>query len=161
MKNFIQSFSNRFFIQKFFFVAFIFLIFFVFLFTKDSGLILYKKVNVRYHNKVFSTLVADTPQKQSRGLAVRSSMNDNEAMLFVFQESGIYPFWMKDMKFPIDILWLDKNKKIVFIKEHARPEEYPMTYTPDRESRYVLELVDGFVEKNNVKVGDIFKWDDL
>ncbi len=161
MINFIQRIQEKFFIRKVLFVAFIFFLFFFFLLMKDGGIKSYKRVKVKYRNKTFSTLVADTPQKQSRGLAVRSSMNNNEAMLFVFPQSRIYPFWMKDMKFPIDILWLDNHKKVVFIKEHAQPEEYPMSYTPDRESRYVLEFVDGFVEKNKVKVGDRFEWDDI
>ena len=159
MRNFIQRFQRVFLVRNiliFIIIAF----FFSFFLYRGNEEASYKKIPISYRNKNISAFIADTPQKQRRGLAVRSSIGDNEAMLFVFPRSDIYPFWMKDMQFPIDIVWLDADKKVVFIKEHAQPKDFPETYTPNRRARYVIEFVDGFVEKNNVQVGDEFKWDE-
>ena len=53
-----------------------------------------------------------------QGLAVKNQLKENEAMLFVFEKPGKHSFWMKDMKFPIDIIWLDSTGKIVHIEEN-------------------------------------------
>ena len=75
-------------------------------------------------------------------------------MLFVFDKPGQYPFWMKDMNFAIDIIWIGEDLRVVYIKKDARPELYPETYTPTENAKYVLEVPAGFSEKNNLKVGD-------
>jgi hypothetical protein len=64
-------------------------------------------------------------------------------------------FWMKDMKFAIDVIWLNENKEIIDIKKGLDPcvSNCPVYY-PDRESKYVLETVSGFADKQNLKVGD-------
>ena len=98
--------------------------------------------------------LALTPANQARGLSVRESLRANEGMLFIFPQSGNYSFWMKDMNFPIDIIWLDEYKRIIYIKKDARPELFPESYGPESESRYVLEVMSGFTEKNNLKMGD-------
>lgn len=102
--------------------------------------------------------VSDTPIERSRGLAVTTTLSEDQGMLFIFDEPGVYPFWMKDMHFPIDILWLDENKEVVYIHSSAKPEDYPATYNPQTEARYVLEVVDGFVEDYGVKVGEELAW---
>jgi uncharacterized membrane protein (UPF0127 family) len=63
---------------------------------------------------------------------------------------------MKDMKFPIDVIWLNQNKEIVHIKKSLDPcdSDCPVYY-PDRKSKYVLETVAGFADKQNLKVGDV------
>ena len=62
---------------------------------------------------------------------------------------------MKEMNFPIDIIWLDENLKIVAIKENAMTESYPEVFTPSTPARYVLEVPAGFVQKNKISVGMI------
>jgi uncharacterized membrane protein (UPF0127 family) len=79
-------------------------------------------------------------------------------MLFVFEREDIYSFWMRNMKFPIDIVWLDKNKRVVYIKENAKPSDYPELYTPDKKAMFVIEFVDGFVKENDIDIGYKFKW---
>src|SRR3989338_1799538 len=98
--------------------------------------------------------LAVTEAEQELGLSGRSGLKEDEGMLFIFAESGRHPFWMKDMKFPIDIIWLNENMSIVYIKKDARPESYPKIYSPDKDSKYVLEVVSGFADKNNLKIGD-------
>jgi len=83
--------------------------------------------------------VVDTPELQRKGLSDRESLAKNKAMLFVFSESGQRCIWMKDMRFSIDIVWLDKSNKIVKIAENVAPETYPDTFCADDADR-VLEL---------------------
>ena len=98
--------------------------------------------------------LASTPLEQAQGLSGRESLKENEGMLFVFDQPGKYSFWMKDMNFAIDMIWLTEDGEVVYIKKDARPESYPETYGPDKDAKYVLEVASGFSEKNNLKEGD-------
>ena len=102
--------------------------------------------------------VADTPAARSRGLSVADELQEDQGMLFVFDQSSNWPFWMKNMKFPIDIMWLNKDKEIVFIKQNAHPDDYSESYLPETEALYVFEVVEGFVKKNNLEIGDTLLW---
>ena len=91
-----------------------------------------------------------------KGLAVKNELKENESMLFVFDKPEKHSFWMKDMKFPIDIIWLDSNGKVVHIEEKLEP--CPLapicpSYPPSADSQYVLETVAGFIQRNNISVG--------
>lgn len=103
--------------------------------------------------------LALTPEEQTQGLSGRRNLNEDEGMLFVFSNAGKYDFWMKDMNFPIDMIWIDSNHKIIYIKKDAQPDSYQATYGPDTvNTKYVLEVVSGFSDKHNVKVGDIVEF---
>jgi len=74
---------------------------------------------------------------------------------------GKYSFWMKDMNFPIDIIWLapfrngdERDLRIIYIKKDAEPKSYPEAFTPKEEAMYVLEVFSSFSEKNNLKEGN-------
>ena len=56
-----------------------------------------------------------------KGLSIKNTLNESEGMLFPFDTPGEYSFWMKDMKFPIDIIWIDSNYKIVYIEKNLQP----------------------------------------
>ena len=102
--------------------------------------------------------LALTPKEHSQGLSGKTSLKENEGMLFIFEKLGQYSFWMKDMNFPIDMIWIGENKEIIYIKKDARPESYPETFGPssdDNKAKYVLEVSAGFSDKNNLKIGDI------
>lgn len=98
--------------------------------------------------------LALTTEKQSEGLSGRSELLENSGMLFVFDKPGKYNFWMKDMNFAINIIWISEDMKVVYIKKDATPLSYPEIFSPDVDAKYVLEVVSGFSEKNNLKVGD-------
>ncbi|MBI3888216.1 DUF192 domain-containing protein [Candidatus Nomurabacteria bacterium] len=101
--------------------------------------------------------IALTPKDQEQGLSGRQSLGEKEGMLFIFNSLGKYPFWMKDMNFPIDMIWIGENEKVVYIKKNATPESYPGAYGPgqnDGDAKYVLEVSVGFSDKNDLKVGD-------
>lgn len=104
-----------------------------------------------------AVIVADTQDARAKGLSGHNGLGPNEGMLFNFQKPGIYGFWMKDMQFPIDIIWLDENKRVVDSWENATPESYPQIYTPHASSQFVLEVPSGFYLKHNLKIGDKLK----
>ena len=78
-------------------------------------------------------------------------------MLFIFPEPGIYKFWMKDMNFPIDIIWLDETYHVVYVKKNADPKLYPETYQSGSPAVWVIETVAGFTDLHNVRIGDYVK----
>lgn len=118
-----------------------------------------KTDEVTIENAKVEVSVADTFAEQSRGLAGVESLRDNEGMLFVFGTPGRYGFWMKGMKIPIDIIWLDKHGVVVDMKENVPPSSYRSnedaeTFLPARAASYVLEVRAGFAEAHGVKIGD-------
>lgn len=102
--------------------------------------------------------IADTPLTRSQGLSGRSSLNENEGMLFLFEAPETYSFWMKDMLFPIDIVWI-RGERIVGFSEHAQPEPGKSLtaltmYWPPEPVDTVLEINAGLIEKYNIRIGD-------
>lgn len=114
----------------------------------------YRAVQVSLGGKILNARVADTDSLRIQGLSGTSGLDEDDAMLFVFDTVGLHSFWMKDMQYPIDIIWIDQSKHIVSIKKHATPESYPAQFNPPQASLYVLEVIDGFVGTHKVKVGD-------
>jgi uncharacterized membrane protein (UPF0127 family) len=104
-------------------------------------------------------LIADlalTQDQQTKGLAIKNHINESEGMLFVFQHPSIQSFWMKDMKFPIDIIWLDANRSVVYIAPNLQPcpsQGNCPGYVPNKDSLYVLEVTAGFSHRHDVTVG--------
>jgi len=94
-----------------------------------------------------------TDEDRRRGLSGRESIDQNYGMLFIFENNGRYCFWMKDMNFPIDILWLDGDYTVVDIKHSVSPDTYPKSFCPDTQARYVLEVQAGLSAAKNIAVG--------
>ncbi len=99
--------------------------------------------------------IADTPTLHQKGLSNIDALNENEGMLFVFSEPQTPSFWMKDMLFNIDIIWLSGQWEVVDIHKGLTPESYPKTVSPSQEVLYVLEVPAGFVEKNAIENGQL------
>ncbi|TAJ98461.1 MAG: DUF192 domain-containing protein [Candidatus Manganitrophaceae bacterium] len=100
--------------------------------------------------------VADTPQARSVGLMFRDSLAPGGGMLFIFQEAHPYLFWMKNCKFPIDIIWLNAQKEVIFISEKTPPckaDPCPNYGPLDKDALYVVEVASGFSEKEKLKLG--------
>ncbi|MDO8575927.1 MAG: DUF192 domain-containing protein, partial [bacterium] len=81
----------------------------------------------------------------------------DEGMLFVSPEDGGHAFWMKDMLFPIDILWISADGRVVYMAENVSPDTYPQSFRPDAPARYVLELPAGYAGAHGVSVGDVVR----
>lgn len=95
-------------------------------------------------------------EQRSRGLMYRSGILETQGMLFIFDSEDRHAIWMKNMKFSIDILWLDEQQRIVDILESVPPCRLDPcgSYKPQKPARYVLELSHGTVFKTQLKVGD-------
>lgn len=89
-----------------------------------------------------------------RGLSGRTSLGPTEGMLFVFAENDYHGIWMKDMKFPIDIMWIDEKGTIIDAVESALPESFPRVFEPKIPARYVIETNANFMDSFNINVGD-------
>ena len=86
-------------------------------------------------------------------------MGDDEAMLFIFDAPGRYGFWMKDMNFPLDIIWINQNGIVVDIERNVTPETYNQkkTYINQSEASYVLEINAGMAAKFGLYLGSKVK----
>ena len=102
--------------------------------------------------------IADTEETRQQGLSGRAGLAEDEGMLFVFPEDGKYAFWMKDMVFSIDILWLSGDGAVVYMAENVSPDTYPQNFQPLVSARYVLELPAGYAKEYNVVVGDLVRF---
>lgn len=115
---------------------------------------------VKVGSRQFTVEVAKTESDRKTGLSGRTSLDKNSGMLFVFATTDVRPrFWMKDMKFPIDIIWIDNNK-IVQISENIPilikelPDDKISFYVPRQPVDYVLEVTAGTAKNEGIKVGD-------
>lgn len=97
--------------------------------------------------------IADTPEARTQGLSGQSGLVEGTGMLFVFPEDGLYAFWMKDMRFSIDILWISHEGEVVHAERDVAPETYPEAFQPTLPVRYVLEVPAGFSQQHNISVG--------
>lgn len=113
---------------------------------------------IRLGGQDFRTDMADTPAKRQQGLSGRETLERDEAMLFVFEEDGYHAFWMKDMKFSIDMIWLDESMAIVHIERNVSPSSYPNTYKSPEPARYVLEVQAGTADRLNLQANDKAEW---
>jgi uncharacterized membrane protein (UPF0127 family) len=96
--------------------------------------------------------------ERERGLSGRQNLPENSGMLFVFENPGQYAFWMKDMNFPLDIIWLSAEKKVIYVKENAAPDSYPASFGPKEKAKYVLEVNALESARLGIKEGDIAKF---
>lgn len=124
-----------------------------------SCLVLQKRVNskvqfgqVSIRGHVFNIEVAATKSEKEKGLGERELICTDCGMLFVFDETGNYSFWMKDMRFALDILWI-RNGRVVFIKKNVSPV-FSGTLNPMGDADRVLELNAGKVDEFGIAVGD-------
>jgi uncharacterized protein len=115
--------------------------------------------SVKIKGLIIHVDLAITTDQQEKGLSVKNNMSNNEGMLFPFNTPGDYSFWMKDMKFPLDIIWINSNGKIVHIEKNLQPCSFILfcpSYSPpaNSNSKYVLEVNANYTTKNNINVGD-------
>ncbi len=118
------------------------------------------RVTVQLGDGVFKAQVARTDSELKRGLSGVSEFSKDQALLFVFPKDDTYGVWMKDMRIPIDIVWLDKNKKVIHAVSNATPESYPKTFRPPKPARYIVELASGTIKTRAIKIGVIAKFDE-
>ncbi|MFZ5364699.1 MAG: DUF192 domain-containing protein [Patescibacteria group bacterium] len=111
---------------------------------------------VCFESVCFNVEIADSREKQARGLMFREHLDVDKGMLFVFDKEDIYSFWMKNTLIPLDMIWIDENGAVVSIFPDARPcskEDCP-TVKPLKKAKYVLEINGGISTEKGIGVGD-------
>lgn len=118
-------------------------------------------VTISGHN--FQVSVANSQKEQEIGLSETKSLQPNQGMIFLFEKPDYYHFWMKNMKFPIDIIFINKDQ-IVTIQNNAqliKDKENPMIYSPTEPADKVLEIQAGLAKTYSFKKGDKVKIENL
>ncbi|HEX8966205.1 MAG TPA: DUF192 domain-containing protein [Patescibacteria group bacterium] len=111
-------------------------------------------------NHTFTLLIAKTEKEKETGLSGRSELPETTGMIFPFDTPGLYAFWMKDMKFPLDIIYIHGNKIVTIINSLPNPTPQNDTWQivkPTEAADFVLEINAGLSKKYNFQVGDMVK----
>jgi len=104
--------------------------------------------------------VVESQSDRALGLSIYDELESDRGMLFIFSKKDKHGFWMKDMKFPIDIIWLDETKRIVWIEQKVQPASYPKVFTPPSQALYVIETVEGYTDYHRISVGDYVSFEE-
>lgn len=122
--------------------------------TKHENLI----IQTNQGQVTYQVEIADTPYLKSKGLMNRKSMPQNNGMLFIFEKPQMISMWMKNTYIPLDMLFLDKSGKIIWIYENAKPLDETII-SSQFPSSFVIELNAGQVREKNIQPGNqvIFK----
>ncbi|MEK7118730.1 MAG: DUF192 domain-containing protein [Patescibacteria group bacterium] len=108
---------------------------------------------------IISVEIARTSEEREKGLSGRSALAERSGMLFAFDHPDRYGFWMQNVHFAIDIVWIGPDWRIVVILENVPPELYPNLFTPTVPAQYVLEVPAGSAERYGWKAGDEVEFD--
>jgi len=145
-------------------VILLFLIFMFFVWRWENSLLGVENQKENFQNSFTELLfdngatirleIADSPELRARGLSGREGLNENTGLFFIFDEPGWHGIWMKEMNFPIDIVWLDEELKIINSSRSVSPDTYPQVFYPSSPALYVLEVNAGFLGKNRIKDGE-------
>lgn len=117
------------------------------------------KTQIKVGSGIVNIEVADTASERTKGLSGRDSIATDSGMLFVFDSPGKYQFWMKDMKISIDMIFINNGKVVDFLKNVSPPisnqkdSDLPR-YQPVSDINMVLEVQNGYIDKNNITSGD-------
>jgi len=119
-----------------------------------------EKITVNIKGHLFKTEIADNLKEQERGLSGRETMTDDQAMLFIFPNKTKRVFWMKDMNFNIDLLWIEDDQIVAYEKNMLAPEKDTppselLRYASPPAVNKVLEIKAGLIDRLGIKVGDI------
>ena len=139
-------------VSVFLILALVFVVISFFFSTKNN------RNEIILEGKTFSVEIADMDVTRVLGLSGHAPLGDDEGMFFIFEHPGKYGFWMKDMTFPIDIIWIDQNFKIVHIENAISPETYPKIFYPKIPALYVLEIKASVAQKLDLKIADNVKF---
>ena len=111
---------------------------------------------ISINGELIQVEIADDQSERVQGLSGRNELKIGVGLLFIFDILDMHGIWMKDMNFPIDIIWFDENKKIVSIEKNVEPSTYPNVFIPSQNALYVLELNAGDVELYGIEIGQGF-----
>ena len=113
---------------------------------------------LRVGGQTYHLEMAATPAAQQKGLGGRVAMAHDQGMLFSFDHPALECFWMKDMHFALDIIWLAANQRIGAIEANISPSTYPHTFCPKVSAKYVIELDAGQAAAARLQIGQSLTW---
>jgi uncharacterized membrane protein (UPF0127 family) len=105
--------------------------------------------------------IAADDETRAQGLMFRDQLRPGAGMLFLFPQDGEYPFWMKNTKIALDMIWIDSERRIAAIAHDVQPcyvDDCP-SYPPNATARYVLEVAAGVAKQHRLKVGDVLTFE--
>lgn len=108
------------------------------------------KAYVRLGDQTITAKIADSPEELAKGLSGTKELPENNGLLLIFDHSNHWPIWMKDMHYPIDIIWIDEGYKVVDFKKHVSPDSYPTEFKPNKPAKYVVEVPAGYIDKHTI-----------
>ncbi|HYC61297.1 MAG TPA: DUF192 domain-containing protein [Thermoanaerobaculia bacterium] len=110
---------------------------------------------------VVNVEIAADPETRAQGLMYRDHLGRGAGMLFFFPESGEYPFWMKNTRIPLDMIWIDANHRVAHVKHEVPPcriADCP-SYAPNAIAQYILEVDGGVARQHGLKAGDAVRFE--
>jgi len=116
-----------------------------------------RKTNqVCFKKHCFEVEIAREATEQKQGLMFKEELKTDHGMLFIFPETKKHSFWMKNTLIPLDIIWLNENREVVFINKNTPPcaSDPCESFKPNQKARYVLELNAGIADLINLSIGD-------
>jgi uncharacterized membrane protein (UPF0127 family) len=108
------------------------------------------------NGNAFNVELATTREERSEGLMFREDLPEEEGMLFIFDAEEVYSFWMMNTYIPLDIIWMDAGREIVYIERDAQPcGEICTPIDPNTKAKYVLEINGGLSDEMGIKEGNV------
>lgn len=117
------------------------------------------RIQVNVAGVTVQATLAQTPKEHARGLSNVPSLRPDEGMLFLFSEPTMQQFWMKEMRFPIDIIWISAERRVIAMHESIAPSTYPELFSANAPVIAVLEVPAGWAAAHNATVGSPVSWD--
>jgi uncharacterized membrane protein (UPF0127 family) len=108
---------------------------------------------LRVGGQNYALHIVTTAAAQQKGLGGRASLSQQEGMLFAYRSEAVRCFWMKDMHFPLDIIWLNEDKQVVHMQPNIVPSTYPDEFCPNPLAQYVIELNAGEALRADIRTG--------
>lgn len=131
------------------------LIFFTFM-TVILSKVVRPTTELNLGNGVFKASIALNEAERMKGLSGVTKMSSDEALIMAYKYESRWKIWMKDIKIPLDIIWLDQTKKVIYIVKNAVPEDSTTkTFEPKGLAAYVVELPAGSVKANSIDIGQV------
>ena len=115
-----------------------------------------KYAEVCFYARCFQVEIARTIAQKEKGLMFRQSLADNGGMIFVYSAEDWRPMWMKNTLIPLDFIWLNKNKEVVYLAKNvsAQANGQYANLNSDQKAQYVMEINAGWIDFIGLKIGD-------
>lgn len=115
------------------------------------------RATVAIGKTVFTAKIAKSGEERAAGLSGTKHLPPRQAILFVFPHADFWGIWMHDMHYPIDVVWLDDQYKVVHIEHSMQPSSYPKVYRPTKKAKYVVEFAASTAKMTYLTIGQEVK----